>query len=337
MTRVVTLGEVLLRLSPMAQTRLLGSKQFDIHYGGSEINVAAALSSFGIDTRVVTKLPDHELGDSAIQALKSVGIDTSFIARGGERIGIYFLENGCSVRPTKVIYDRNHSAFTQVRLDEFDVDAILQGAEIFHVSGITLGISEATFQLAKTFMQRAHELGVKVSFDFNYRSKLWTLEQATAKFKEVLPFVHILFGSHLDFCNLLGQTPIQDLSHANIPQYYQRLYESIATLYQPEYMISSIREVESANRNQYQGLLFHNQQMVHSKTYRLDIVDRVGTGDAFAAGFLYAYLMDKEPQYTIEFATALAAWKHTIPGDMVIAYAQEIDQMIQNGSFAVQR
>lgn len=337
MTRVVTLGEVLLRLSPAGQTRLLGSGQFEIHYGGSELNVAAALSGFGIPCKAVTKVPDHDLGDSAIKELGSFGIDTSSIVKGGERIGIYYLENGYSVRPAKVIYDRKNSAFSQVTPDEFNIDQILDGAEVFHVSGITLGISEAAFQLAKAFMKRASETGVKVSFDFNYRSKLWPIGEAVKKFREVLPFADILFGSHFDFGHVLGETPVAGLAKTDVPQYYQRLYEAMFDRYHPEYMVSSIRETESANRNSYQGLVFHNHRIEYSKTYSLDIVDRVGTGDAFAAGFLYACLTKKELSAAVEFAAASAAFKHTIPGDVMMARACEIEQLIASGSCTVQR
>ncbi|MBA4600996.1 sugar kinase [Thermoactinomyces mirandus] len=337
MARVVTLGEVLLRLSPPGQTRLLGARQFEIHYGGSELNVAAALSGFGIHCTAVTKVPEHELGYSAIKELASFGIDTSFIAKGGDRIGIYYLENGYSVRPAKVVYDRKDSAFSRVSPDEFNIEQILAGADLFHVSGITLGVSENAFQLAKAFMQKARKSGVKVSFDFNYRSKLWSIGEAMEKFREVLPWVDILFGSHFDFCHVLGKKPVNSLDETDILQYYRSLYEAMFEQYHPKYMISSIREVESANRNRYQGLLYHNHRIERSRKYTLDIVDRVGTGDAFAAGFLYACLMNREPSYAIDFAAASTAFKHTVPGDVMIARACEIEQLIATGSCTVQR
>ncbi len=337
MTRVVTLGEVLLRLSPAGQTRLLGSRHFGVNYGGSELNVAAALSGFGIPCKAITKVPANDLGYSAIKELNCFGIDTSSIATGGERIGVYYLENGYSVRPSKVIYDRRNSAFSKISPDEFDIEQILDGAEVFHVSGITLGVSKNAFQLAKAFMERASETGVKVSFDFNYRSKLWTIGEATKKFREVLPLADIVFGSYFDFCHILGKSPVADLSRADLLQYYQSLYETMFERYKPEFMISSLREVESANRNSYQGLLFHNHRIDRSKKYVLDIVDRVGTGDAFAAGFLYAYLTKRQLPEAINFAAASAAFKHTIPGDVLIARVSEIEQLIDSCSCNVQR
>ncbi|MBO8162116.1 MAG: sugar kinase [Brevibacillus sp.] len=337
MKKAVTLGEALLRLTPPGRNRLIGSNMFEVIYGGSEVNVAVALSQFGIDTSLITRLPDHDLGDAFIYKLREFGVDTSHIARGGERIGLYFLEAGYSVRPSKVIYDRKHSAMAEAKIEEFDLDAIFAGRDLFHVSGITLGISEQAFQLARTFMRRAKEKGLKVSFDFNYRSKLWSVEAAREKFEQILEYVDIAFAGHLDFTNILGIKPDKPLEERDILDYYRDLYSKVQKMYNFEWIVSSIRNVESASKNQYQGIIWNGEQLYQSKSYTIDIIDRVGTGDAFTAGFLYAYLTNKDDEYKVQFAAASAALKHTIPGDMLVATAAQVENLFQSGSFQVQR
>lgn len=337
MASVLTLGEILLRLSPPSRTRFVGSQMYEATYGGSEANVAVALSQYGIHTSFATKLPKHELGDAAIHRLREFGVDTTYVVRGGERIGVYYFENGYSVRPSQVIYDRKNSAITGARIDEFNLDEIFIGRDLFHVSGITLGIGDDSFQLAKAFMQAAVERGVKVSFDFNYRSKLWSTDLARDRFEQVLDYVDIAFASHLDFTNLLGMSTDRHLEETDILSYYDDLYSKVYNKYHFDWIVSSIRTVTSASHNQYQGIAFDGEHTYTSKNYSLDIVDRVGTGDAFTAGFLYSYLTDKNDQYKVEFATASAALKHTIPGDMLIATTEEVHRLCMADSFHVQR
>lgn len=335
--RVVTLGEVLLRLSPPDKSRFVGSRTFAVNYGGSEANVAVALSQYGVETALLTRLPEHELGDAAIQQLRGFGVDVSHVARGGERLGVYYLENGYSVRPSKVIYDRKNSSMAEAHIDEFDLDGIFFGRDLFHVSGITLGISENSFQLAKAFIEAAKKKGLKVSFDFNYRSKLWSIEEAKTKFEQILDYVDIAFAGHLDFTAILGIKAEKPLTETNIQDYYKSLYRKAQERYSFDCIVSSIRQEESASRNHYQGLMFDSQDIYVSQKYVVDIVDRVGTGDAFTAGFIYSYLAGKDHQYQVEFATASAALKHTIPGDMVAATTDEVEHLFNTREFRVQR
>lgn len=337
MGRVVTLGEVLLRLSPPNRNRLVDSRTLEVNYGGSEANVAVALSQYGVETALVTKLPEHELGDAAIHTLRGFGVDVSHVVRGGDRLGVYYLENGYSIRPSKVIYDRKHSSIAQARIDEFDLDEIFAGRDLFHVSGITLGISESSFQLAKACMEKAKETGLKVSFDFNYRSKLWSLEEATKKFEQVLEYVDIVFAGHLDFTNILGIKVDERFAKNDIQDYYENLYRKVHVRYPFTFIASSIRSVESASRNRYQGLIFDGKDIYASQAYTVDIVDRVGTGDAFTAGFIYSYLTGQDEQYKVEFATASAALKHTISGDTVAATPAEVERLFKTGEFRLQR
>jgi 2-dehydro-3-deoxygluconokinase len=335
--KVVVLGEILLRLSPIGRNRIIGSKYLEVNVGGSETNVAVALSNYGIEAYLVSKLPENELGDTAIREIKAFGVDTSNIIRGGDRIGIYFLENGHSIRPSKVIYDRKNSSIASAKIEEYDIDKIFEEKDLFHVSGITLAISEDAFELAKELMKTAKDKGIKVSFDFNYRSKLWSIEQAKEKFNQILKYVDILIGNHLDFTHILDIKSEKDLKNTDIKSYYDDLYSKVYNKYGFEYIVSSMRKVDSASQNTYQGFMYHRNKTYTSKKYHLEIVDRVGTGDAFAAGFLYSYLTGKDNNYIIEFSAASAALKHTIPGDLTIANVVEIEQLFNSCSFAVQR
>lgn len=336
MKKVITLGEILLRLSPNGYNRLEEMHNLEVNFGGSEYNVAAALSGYGANVSFVTKLPNNDIGEAAKKQMNRYGVDTSNVIRGGDRMGIYFLESGYSIRSTKVIYDRQNSSMAKLSNSEFDVDRILDGADIFHVSGITLGISEEAAKLAKLFIIKAKEKNIKVSFDFNYRSKLWTLKDATIKYKEILPYVDILFGNHLDFCNLL-ELKIKNLDEVNLKSYYQMLFTKMNEIYHIDYFVTSIREMITASKNDYQGVLYHQNQMYFSKKYALDIVDRVGTGDAFTAGFIYSYLTNMKAEEKIEFAVASGAYKHTIPGDITVAKVEEIEKLVKNESVGVQR
>lgn len=337
MKKVVTLGEILLRLSPPGNSKIIGTSLLDATYGGSEANVAVSLSQYGISTSFVTKLPNNDIGDAAINKLREFGVNTSNIVRGGDRIGIYFLENGYSVRPSKVVYDRKSSAISEAKVNEFNIDDIFKDQDLFHVSGITLGISEESFQLAKTLIKAAKGKGLKVSFDFNYRSKLWSLEQAKDKIEKVLEYVDIIFAGHLDFTNILQIKPEKRLEETDILSYYEDLYSKIYDKYQFEYIVSSIRDVKSASRNHYQGIQYNGKKIYQSKSYSIDIVDRVGTGDAYTAGFLYAYLSNMDNNYKVEFSTAAAALKHTIPGDMIISTIDEVENLFNSSLFHVQR
>ncbi|WP_062046563.1 sugar kinase [Bacillus sp. JCM 19034] len=338
MKKVVTLGEVLMRLSPPGHDRIIGSQSFEAIYGGSEGNVAVALKAFGMQTSLVTKIPDNAIGDAAIHSFQAYGVDTSQIIRGGERLGTYYLENGYSIRPSKVVYDRKYSSITEANIDEFDLDAIFADADLFHVSGITLGISEKAFQLAQVFMQESRRRHVPVSFDFNYRSKLWKTEEAKEKFLQVLPHVNIAFAGLLDFTTFLGidKKVVENVDEMND---YQRIYESVNNQFGFQYIVSSFRDVVSASNNNYQGLVFNggNSKISLSKKYNVDIIDRVGAGDSFTAGFLYSYLTNQVDTYKVEFATAAGALKHTIFGDSLKATVEEIENLFKSGAYHVQR
>ncbi len=334
--KVVSLGEILLRLSPSNYQRIVNSKSFEINYGGAEMNVAANLSILGIDSVAVTKVPDNEIGEAALSNLKSHGVNISYIPKGGERIGTYYLETGYSIRNSKVIYDRKDSSFAKSHISEYDVEKILEGADLFHVSGITLAISPLAFEIAETFMKKANEMGIKVSFDFNYRSKLWSLEEASIKIKKILPYVNIAFAGYLDFINILGFKS-ETCYEEDILKCYEELYPKVLEKYNFEYIASSIRKTVSASKNIYKGLVYDGKSINISKEYEIEIIDRVGSGDAFTTGFLYSYLMGKSSEYIVQFATASAAIKHTIHGDTNIINKSDIENLFEKDSFDVSR
>jgi 2-dehydro-3-deoxygluconokinase len=338
MGRIVTLGEIMLRLSPPDHQRFVGSTSYDAHFGGSEANVAAALSQWGKQVSFVTKVPHDAIGDSAISSLRTLGIDTTYIVRGEGRLGIYYLENGYSIRPSMVIYDRAGSAISRAAVDEFQIKEVLEDAELFHVSGITLGIGDHAFALAKSFITAAKQKGIPVSFDFNYRSKLWTLAEAKEKITTILHQTDIVLAGHLDITNLLGIEADFALQEDHYFPYLEHLYRKLHVLY-PNVQIfaASRREVESSSRNQYQGIVFNGDSIVTSKIYAVDIIDRVGTGDAFAAGILYAFAEKRDSRYMVDFAAAAAALKHTMPGDTLITNVQEIEETFLAAGCKIQR
>lgn len=331
--KVVTLGEMLLRLSTNNNNRFITSKSFDIHFGGAEINVGVNLANLGLNSYVITKVPNNDIGTASVNYLKSHGVYTDYVKTGSERLGIYFLEQGTSLRNSKVIYDRADSAFCNIDIDELDIDEILENTDLFHVSGITLTLSEKTFELSKLILQKCKEKNITTSFDFNYRSKLWTLQEAKEKIVEILPYVDIAFAGYLDFINILGFKT----DATNLMDTYKDLYPKVAEKYNFKYIVSSMRDVISASKNNYKCILFHNDNIYESKQYQIDIVDRVGSGDAFTSGFLYSFLTSDDNNYRIQFAAASAAIKHTIVGDANLTTKEEIENLFNSDSFEIGR
>ncbi len=326
--KVAVMGELLLRLSTPGKQRFLNSTSFDINYGGAELNVAVNLATLGIDVKAITKVAPNEIGNAAIRNLKSYGVNTDHIARGGERVGIYFLETGHSIRNSKVVYDRKDSAFSKTTISDYDIDAVFEGVSLFHVSGITLAISQETFQVAEFFMKEAQARGIKVSFDFNYRSKLWSHAEARVRISKILKYVDIAFAGYLDFINILGyKTDKTDIS-----EIYEELYPKVIKDHDFEYIVSSVRNVVSASKNIYRGICCKGRELIFSKEYHIDIIDRVGSGDAFAAGFLFGYLMNASDNYKVEFAAGAAAMKHTIAGDSNLVVKEEIETLFKSNS-----
>ena len=342
MSKVVTFGEIMLRLSPPGYQRFGQAQSFDVCYGGTEANVAASLAQFGHQAMFVTKLPQNPIGDAAIGQLKKTGVDCSQIIRGGKRIGIYFLENGASVRPSSVVYDRQDSAITQAEVHEFDFDSIFKGADLFHISGITPVLSQSAAVLTLTALKKAKEYEVTTSFDLNYRARLWT-EDISGKQKmlsEMMDYVDICFGNARDAAKCLGYTlPGTDLINGDYSICVnEENMRKVLEKYQFKCLITTLRKSISASDNVLSAAVCSEEGLYTGSSYPLHIVDRVGGGDSFAAGFLHGYLSEMSLQDSLEFAIAASAIKHTMPGDINYTTENEVIALMNSdGSGRVQR
>lgn len=309
---VVTVGEVLMRLSHTALRRADG---FVAHFGGAEANVAIALAGMGVQARHVTALPDHDLGQAAFDALRRYGVDPSFILRGAGRLGLYFYERGASLRPGKVIYDRAGSLFSLLPPSAYDLRGALAGADYLHMTGVTPALGENARRLTLDAVRLAKEMGVKVSFDLNFRSSLWTEEDAFAFFEAILPSVDLLTASS-DGLAVLGQENAgTDLKKAELAA------RAIAKKWGIPAVALTLRESVSANFNRLSAL-YLSDMVYTSRVYPVEIVDRVGGGDAFSAGLLYA--LSNREENPAEFAAAANAYKHTVEGDFLCVSSGEI-------------
>lgn len=337
MKKVVTLGEIMLRLSSSEGERLSLANQLSVHYGGAEANVAVALAHFGFDSFFISKVPNNPLGKAVERHLRSNGVSTDFLLKGGDRLGSYYLEVGVGERSGAVTYDRKYSSFSNMKLDEVNLDAALVGASLFHVSGITLALSPELRELTLLALKKAKEYGIKTSFDFNYRAKLWSQEEATKAILPLLPFIDICSCGELDAIYLLGIEKAEDsLGNKERLKYY---YSELTSMYPNiEYICSTFRTVISASSNKLQGNLFVNGTLYQSPVHSIDpIVDRIGGGDAFAAGILAGILDGLDPERIIPFATAASALKHTINGDCSLFTKNEVFQFSENGSGKIVR
>jgi 2-dehydro-3-deoxygluconokinase len=317
MAKIVTLGEIMLRLAPSFQTRFVQANHFEVVYGGGEANVAVSLANFGHEAFFVSKLPKHEIGQSAINELRKYGVHTEYIARGGDRIGIYFLETGSSLRPSKVIYDRKDSAISHAELSDFDFDEIFKDATWFHWSGITPAISEKAAKLTKIACIKAKELGVTISCDLNYRKKLWSPAKAQHVMTDLMQYVDVCIGNEEDVELTLGLKPEKtDVSKGELnTDGYKAVFKKMKESFGFKIIATTLRESFSASKNGWSALLFDGKEFYQSKYYLIDpITDRVGGGDSFSGALIHG-LLTKNPQQAIDFAIAASALKHTIVGD----------------------
>lgn len=329
MAKIVTLGEIMLRLSTPGKKRFTQSQSFDVVYGGGEANVAVSLAQFGHDAYFVSKLPKHEIGQSAINELSKFQVKTNYIARGGNRIGIYFLETGASMRASKVIYDRAQSAIAEADLKDFNFDEIFKDADWFHFSGITPALSEKAALLTKEALIAAKKHNVMVSVDLNYRKKLWTPEEAQKVMRPLMSYVDVCIGNEEDAELVLGFKPKNvDVSkgHLDIAS-YQAIFKEMKETFGFKMIATTLRESFSATKNGWQALLYDGETFYPSKSYVIDpIIDRVGGGDSFSAGLIHGLLTQTNDQ-AIEFAVAASALKHTIPGDFNVVSEAEVEAL----------
>lgn len=341
--KVVTMGEIMLRLSTPGNERFIQADEFDVCYGGGEANVAVSLANYGYDTQFVTAVPDNPIGACAVAALRKHNVGTDFIAKSGERLGIYFLETGSAMRASNVVYDRAHSSISTASVDEFDFDAIFKDADWFHFTGITPAVSDAAIELTEAALKAAKEAGVTVSVDLNFRKKLWSSEKAQKVMTNLMQYVDVCIGNEEDAEKVLGfKAKETDVTKGELNLAgYEDVFNQMADKFGFKYIISSLRQSYSASNNGWSACIMDGKtrEFYHSRTYSVTpIVDRVGGGDSFAAGVICGLLDGKDMKQALEFGVAASALKHTIPGDFNLVTRAEVDNLAGgDGSGRVQR
>ena len=327
--KVVTSGEMMVRLSPPKGVRLQQAKVFDVHFGGAEANVAVSLAQFGLNACFVSAFPSNDLGDNALGSLRRYGVDTQFIVRKGQRMGIYYLEHGHGIRPSKVIYDREHSGVSELSPEDVDWENILDGAGWFHWSGITPALSDSLHAVLRDGLEVAKKKGITVSVDLNFRKKLWTEEKARMVMTDLMSYVDILIGNEEDPIKVFGIEPKgTDVDKGKLHvEGYKDLTKTLVDRFGFKKVAITLRESISASKNFWSACLFDGKEFIQGPKYQVSIVDRVGTGDAFAAGLICSLLLGKNDPAALSFGVAAACLKHSIWGDFNIASLEEVERL----------
>ncbi len=338
--RVITFGEIMLRLAPEGYTRFVQAESYGATYGGGEANVAVSLANFGLDAAFVTKLPKHEIGQAGVNSLRRYGVDTSFITRGGNRVGIYYLEKGASQRPSKVIYDRANSAIAEAGAEDFDWNKIFEGADWFHFTGITPALNDNIAAICLEACKAAKERNITISCDLNYRNKLWSKEKAGQVMSELCKYVDVCIANEEDAADVFGiRADNTDVTSGKVNhEGYKAVAKQLADRFGFKHVAITLRGSISANDNNWAAMLYDGKDYYFSKSYLIHIVDRVGGGDSFGAGLIYSLINDFAPQETIEFAVAASCLKHSIEGDFNQVSLDEVRKLAGgDGSGRVQR
>lgn len=338
--KIVTFGEIMLRLAPENYLRFVQSERYEATYGGAEANVAVSLANYGMTAAFVTKLPSHEIGQAAINSLRKYGVDVSEIVRGGERVGIYFCEKGASQRPSKVVYDRAGSSIATARKSDFDWDKIFENASWFHFTGITPALSDSTAEICLEACKKAKEKNITVSCDLNYRKKLWSKEKANKVMTELGGYIDYCIANEEDAKDVFGiEADGSDIAGGKLNRDgYISVAKKLTDKFGFKGVAITLRESKSANDNDWSGMLYTDGKAVFSKTYSIHIVDRVGGGDSFGGGLIYALSSGYAPQDAIEFAVAASCLKHSIEGDFNLVSLEEVKALAGgNASGRVQR
>ena len=318
MGKVVTLGELMLRLSPEGHERLVQAEFFRAVYGGAEANVAVSLANFGQEARFVSKLPENETGRAAMCSVQKYGVDTSCLLRGGKRIGIYYLEKGASQRPDQVVYDRENSSFALSEEDEYDWDKIFSGADWFHITGITPALGENCFRISERAVKEAKSRGVIVSFDVNYRKSLWDTDRAKTAMEKLLPYADICIANETQASELFG-LPADEKG--------DKIAETLIKKFDFRLVALTYRRTVNVNRNNIWAVLCDGKNFVCSKKYEMDMVDRVGGAPAFAAGLIYAQMQAFDLYKSADFAEAASCLKHSVVGDFNLVTVEEVEKL----------
>ena len=343
MAKVVTMGEIMLRFSTPYNEKFIQADEFDVCYGGGEANVAVSLANYGHDAEFVTKVPQNPIGESAVAALRKYNVETKHIARGGERLGIYFLETGAAMRASNVVYDRAHSSISTAVAADFDFDEIFEGADWFHFTGITPAVSDMAAELTEAALKAAKAKGITVSVDLNFRKKLWSSEKAQKIMTNLMQYVDVCIGNEEDAEKVLGFKPGNtDVTSGELELAgYKDIFEQMVAKFNFKYVISSLRESFSASDNGWSACIYSRdtKEFYHSRKYRISpIVDRVGGGDSFAGGVICGFVDGKNFKDALEFGVAASALKHTIPGDFNLVSRADVENLAGgDGSGRVQR
>jgi len=341
--KVVTIGEIMLRLSTPGLSRFVQTQQFDVNFGGGEANVAVSLSNYGFDSYFVSKLPKHEIGQAAVNSLRKYGVKTDYIVRGGSRVGIYFLETGASQRGSKVIYDRAVSAVTELGEDELDWEEVFHDAKWFHWTGVTPALGEKMQRTLTTACIAARRNGLTISADLNYRAKLWTAQKAQSVMIPLMEFVDVCIGNEEDAEKSLGmKAGLTNVEKAELDEEgYFELAKMLKEKFRFKAVAITLRESYSASRNGWSAIMVDDKeckQPYRSKKYDVVIVDRVGGGDAFASGLIYGLLKKDSTREPLEFAVAASCLKQTIPGDFNLVSIDEVEKLVKgSGAGRVER
>lgn len=326
--KVVTFGEIMLRLTPPDLKRIVQADSFNVIYGGGEANVSVSLANYGMDAYFVTKLPENPVGQAALNELRRYGVKTDYIARGGNRLGIYFCENGASQRPSNVIYDRAHSAIAEASSEDFDWDEIFYDADWFHFTGITPALSENMSEITLEAAKAAKENGLKVSCDLNYRAKLWSKERAKEVMTKLMKYVDIVIANEEDAEMVFGIKSGSDITGGDLNiEGYRDVAQQLIDKFDLELVGSHLRISHSASDNGWLVVLYDGKDFVQSTQYDIHIVDRVGGGDSFAGGLIYSLLTGKTLQEAAEFGAAASCLKQSIPGDFNHVSVKEVESL----------
>ncbi len=342
MSRIITFGELMLRLQPYNYERFVQCDHVQFSFGGGEANVAVSLANYGMDAAFVTKLPAHSIGQAAVNSLRRYGVDTSLIVRGGERVGIYFNEKGASQRGSVCIYDRAGSAIQKASAEDFDWNNIFDGADWFHFTGITPALGDNVAEICRQACIAAKERGIKISCDLNYRGKLWTREHARKVMTELCQYVDICIANEEDAKDVFGiEADATDIYGGVIDRDgYKSVAKQLAESFGFEMVAITLRESRSASDNGWSAMLYNvsKDEYCFSKKYDLHIVDRVGGGDSFGGGLIYSLLNGKDTQSAVEFAVAASALKHSVEGDYNMVTVAEVEKLADgDGSGRIQR
>ncbi|KAA3615264.1 MAG: sugar kinase [Calditrichaeota bacterium] len=324
--KIVTFGEIMLRLAPYNYERIVQANQFQAQYGGGEANVAVSLANFKNEVFFASALPQNPIGDAARNQLRNYGVNTEFVLRRGSRVGIYFLEHGASIRPSKVTYDRSNSSISEVKPGMFDWDNILKGKDWFHTTGITPALSDSAAETTIEAVKKAKEYGLTVSCDLNYRNKLWSKAKAKEVMSEVIKYVDVIISNEEDAADVFGiEAESTNVTSGKISvDHYKSVAKQLKELANAKYVAITLRESISASDNNWSAMLYTADEFYLSRKYPIHLVDRVGGGDSFGGGLIHSLVNNNEPQEALEFAVAASALKQTIPGDMNLVSESEV-------------